>query len=97
MKPVRAEVRLPDKSTKEFIENVSDGSGDRIDLKLLVNSLTTMQTRVNSFLTELVEQQRETTKDTVKNSTPSSDDDIDDDDDDDDDENGEPPNKQQKT
>lgn len=75
MKSVRVTIHLRDNSTKELTENVLDGSGDSSDLKTLVQSLTTLQSRVNSCLTELVEQERGTTQTTTQNSTQSSNDD----------------------
>lgn len=55
-------IHLRDKTTKEFIETVCNGSGDNIDMKSLSKKLSSLQTQVNTFLTELVEQERETTQ-----------------------------------
>lgn len=96
---LRVTIHLQNKTTKEFSESVCNGSGDSVDIKLLSEKLLSMQSKVNTFLTELVEQERETTQQTnIEVNSKLDDDDEDDDEEGDDDEDiNEPPLKQQKT
>lgn len=61
-KSLRITIHLRDQSSKQLAEDVCNGSGDNVDLKALSQSLVSLQTKVNTFLTELVDQERVTTQ-----------------------------------
>ncbi|XP_052769601.1 chromatin accessibility complex 16kD protein-like isoform X2 [Mya arenaria] len=104
---IQVTVHLRDKSTRVFADSINAGSGDGCAHKSLSENIQIMQEKVNSFLTELVEQEKITAASTQENTNRKEADEEDDDDEDDDDEDDadcdgetdgtrEPPSKQQK-
>lgn len=66
-KVVRVTVHLRDQTTKILDESVKGGDGNSSGLKPLSESLLTMQQKLNTFLTGLVEQERGTTSNVTVN------------------------------
>lgn len=59
---LRVTINLRDNTSKEISEDVGNGSGDNINLKSLSQNLVSLQTKVNNFLTQLVDQERITSQ-----------------------------------
>jgi len=62
-KVVKVTVHLRDTSAKVLYDNVKANDSSRSDLKSLSQSLLNMQAKLNTFLTGIVEQGRESTPD----------------------------------
>lgn len=59
---LRVTINLRDNTTKEISEDVGNGSGDNINLKSLSQNLVSLQTKVNTFLSQQVDQERVTSE-----------------------------------
>lgn len=95
-------IHLRDKTTKALTENIDNVSGDGNKLKALSTALQTLQTKVNDYLTGLVENEKgsivkERTQNKYTLSMENNDDDEEEEDDDKSADNKEPPVKQRKT
>ena len=68
-KSLKVTVFLRDGTKTELTEDVSNGGGDAVDLKLMSKAVETLQTRTNAELTRLVELEKQSGAASNKNNT----------------------------